>query len=495
MSLVTGNVIAEVLAPSPQWNITVSSKSSSSLETLNGDDVFSMLILIVRLDRLPSFYIYTIVLPLLLINIIGLITFLVPLKSGERISACISVLLGLTVFQIVLGDIIPQTSRTERTPIILAYASMSFFVLVAMCASSVLMVNISFRPCRVDNRTLQFLLFRVLATLTFMRREESRIDQMSIGTDSSIPHHPENTRVRINNRGDVNMETMFYIDATCPSNLKEFPFDHTDCFFFFSSMSIPNAFMVLVAGNVIAEVLAPSPQWNITVSSKISTSLETLDGDDVFSTLVLIVRLDRLPSFYIYTIVLPLLLINIIGLITFLVPLKSGERISACISVLLGLTVFQIVLGDIIPQTSRTDRTPIILVYGSMSFFVLVAMCVSSVLLVNISFRPCRVDNRALQFLLFRVLATLTFMRREGATRIHQPRGRSDTRDESTDDHNSGSAVTDNKSAHEDDIDTSNELVANMLDRILFFVFAVCHVAMAINSSRIFNRVIAQEWK
>ncbi|XP_072165282.1 neuronal acetylcholine receptor subunit alpha-6-like [Diadema setosum] len=207
---------------------------------------------------------------------------------------------------------------------------------------------------------------------------------------------------------------MVYIDATCPSNLKEFPFDHTDCFFFFSSMSIPSASMSLVAGNVIAEVLAPSPQWNITVSSKISTSLETLDGDDMFSMLVLIVRLDRLPSFYVYTIVLPLLLINIVGLFTFLVPLKSGERISACISVLLGLTVFQIVLGDIIPQTSRTDRTPIILVYGSMSFFVLVAMCVSSVLLVNISFRPCRVKNRALQFLLFRVLATLTFMRREG---------------------------------------------------------------------------------
>ena len=62
--------------------------------------------------------------------------------------------------------------------------------------------------------------------------------------------------------------------------------------------------------------------------------------------------------FALYYYILPTMLLLAIGLLVFLLPPESGERVSLGITVLLSMTVYQLLLSDIVPHTS--DVVPVL---------------------------------------------------------------------------------------------------------------------------------------
>ena len=63
-----------------------------------------------RLQRMPSFYILTMIIPIWLIFCLSIFVFYLPAEAGEKMTLSISILIGQTVFLTLLGNRVPETS-------------------------------------------------------------------------------------------------------------------------------------------------------------------------------------------------------------------------------------------------------------------------------------------------------------------------------------------------------------------------------------------------
>lgn len=64
----------------------------------------------ITLRRKTLFYTCNLIIPCVGLSFLTVLTFYLPSESGEKISLCISILLSLTVFVLLLNDLIPPTS-------------------------------------------------------------------------------------------------------------------------------------------------------------------------------------------------------------------------------------------------------------------------------------------------------------------------------------------------------------------------------------------------
>ena len=62
------------------------------------------------------YVIINIILPILFLNQLNVLVFMLPAESGERVSYSLTVLLSIAVFMTIVGDTLPRTS--EPTPLI-----------------------------------------------------------------------------------------------------------------------------------------------------------------------------------------------------------------------------------------------------------------------------------------------------------------------------------------------------------------------------------------
>ena len=65
-----------------------------------------------QLKRRPLFYMLNLMFPCCLISTVAILSFLLPPESGEKVSLCITVLLSLAVFLLVVSESMPPTSET-----------------------------------------------------------------------------------------------------------------------------------------------------------------------------------------------------------------------------------------------------------------------------------------------------------------------------------------------------------------------------------------------
>ena len=206
--------------------------------------------------------------------------------------------------------------------------------------------------------------------------------------------------------GMVSVETTVVHSTFCQVQLTNFPYDSQVC-----NITVNHQGNVMfTSGNALPFDWALSPQWRVgNAYIYMDKEVNPLNNNEV-SFFAIAITLDRLPNFYLRNVMCPLVLMNALAIATFLIPLKSGERVSACLALVLGLTVFQIVIADIMPKTSQPTDEPIIIGYGVSSFVLLVSITIESIIAINISYQQWRINNRFARWLLLDIFATITLM-------------------------------------------------------------------------------------
>ncbi|XP_075337428.1 neuronal acetylcholine receptor subunit alpha-9-II [Odontesthes bonariensis] len=95
----------------------------------------------VLLQRRSSFYIFNLLLPCFLISFLAPLGFYLPADSGEKVSLGVTVLLALTVFQLMVAESMPPS---ESVPLIGKYYIATMTMVTASTALTIFIMNIHF---------------------------------------------------------------------------------------------------------------------------------------------------------------------------------------------------------------------------------------------------------------------------------------------------------------------------------------------------------------
>ncbi|XP_075696921.1 5-hydroxytryptamine receptor 3A-like [Rhinoderma darwinii] len=189
--------------------------------------------------------------------------------------------------------------------------------------------------------------------------------------------------VYVNSRGRVFKSNPIHIMTSCNLDIYYFPFDFLNCSLSFrswlhSSHDINISFWRTPMNmQLFKDPSENEGEWDLI--SVVPYYQETTDHDRKYGQITFYVRLRRKPMFYIVNLILPSILLMIMDMIGFYIPPESGERISFKITLLLGYSVFLIIVSDTLPATGA----PLIGIYFSLCMLLLLISLSESILIVR----------------------------------------------------------------------------------------------------------------
>eukprot|EP00066_Takifugu_rubripes_P028499 XP_011617765.1 PREDICTED: 5-hydroxytryptamine receptor 3A-like [Takifugu rubripes] len=234
---------------------------------------------------------------------------------------------------------------------------------------------------------------------------------------------PPSPYLTINNMGYVEIQNDQVLVSTCRMHIYKFPFDAQSCNLSFKSVIHTAKDIRLLASDNSSEatewsreLMRTQYEWlfiNMIVTTENATDLE---GQDVIVYTVrragwlqvnirrselsrdirpFQITMKRRPLLYIVNFLLPVLFFLCLDLSSFLISDKGGEKLSFKVTVLLAVTVLQLILNEILPASS--NRIPLIAVYCIGNFALMLLSLLETILVMHLLERdnsPPSVSNR-----------------------------------------------------------------------------------------------------
>uniref|UniRef100_A0A3B3RDL3 Cholinergic receptor nicotinic beta 2 subunit n=1 Tax=Paramormyrops kingsleyae TaxID=1676925 RepID=A0A3B3RDL3_9TELE len=169
--------------------------------------------------------------------------------------------------------------------------------------------------------------------------------------------------------------------SACKIEVKHFPFDQQNCTMRFRSWTYDRTEIDLVLRSDVASMddFTPSGEWDIiALPGRRNENAAYVD-----ITYDFIIR--RKPLFYTINLIIPCVLITSLAILVFYLPSDCGEKMTLCISVLLALTVFLLLISKIVPPTSLD--VPLVGKYLMFTMVLVTFSIVTSVCVLNVHHR------------------------------------------------------------------------------------------------------------
>ncbi|XP_075134136.1 5-hydroxytryptamine receptor 3A-like [Leptodactylus fuscus] len=194
---------------------------------------------------------------------------------------------------------------------------------------------------------------------------------------------PEAPYVHLQYTGRVINTKPLIITTTCSLNIYYFPFDTQRCSISFSSwLHTAQEINITVMEhtdriNDFHTSYMNDGEWDLI--NLISTFTIIQDRVKNLGEIEFTIVIQRKPLFYVMTLILPSMFLMIMDVAGFYLPPESGERISFKITLLLGYSVFLLIISDTLPAVG----TPLIGVYFAMCLALLVIGMMESIFIVR----------------------------------------------------------------------------------------------------------------
>lgn len=173
--------------------------------------------------------------------------------------------------------------------------------------------------------------------------------------------------------------------SACTIDVTFFPFDLQNCSMKFGSWTYDGTQVdiILEDFHVDKRDYFDNGEWEI-VKATGCRGLRT-DDSSSYPTITYFFIIRRLPLFYTLFLIVPCIGLSFLTILVFYLPSNCGEKISLCTSVLVSLTVFLLVIEEIIPSSSKA--IPLIGEYLVFTMIFVTLSIVITVFAINIHHR------------------------------------------------------------------------------------------------------------
>ncbi|KAK0134652.1 Neuronal acetylcholine receptor subunit alpha-10 [Merluccius polli] len=161
------------------------------------------------------------------------------------------------------------------------------------------------------------------------------------------------TNVVLRNDGHVMWDQPAITKSSCSVDVAFFPFDLQQCRLTFGSWTHNGNQMDLVNALDSADLadFVPNVEWEVLgMPSKKNVILYGCCSDP-YPDITYTLHLKRRSSFYIFNLLIPCMMISFLAPLGFYLPADSGEKVSLGVTVLLALTVFQLLVAESMPPS------------------------------------------------------------------------------------------------------------------------------------------------
>ncbi|KAF5909941.1 neuronal acetylcholine receptor subunit alpha-2-like [Clarias magur] len=198
------------------------------------------------------------------------------------------------------------------------------------------------------------------------------------------------TKAQVFHDGRVKWKPPAIYKSSCSIDVTFFPFDQQNCKMKFGSWTYDRAKIDLISmdSNVDQMDYWESGEWVIINAVGKYNSKKYECCTEIYPDITYYFIIRRLPLFYTINLIIPCLLISCLTVLVFYLPSECAEKITLCISVLLSLTVFLLLITEIIPSTSLV--IPLIGEYLLFTMIFVTLSIIITVFVLNVHHRSSR---------------------------------------------------------------------------------------------------------
>ncbi|EDO42039.1 predicted protein [Nematostella vectensis] len=171
-------------------------------------------------------------------------------------------------------------------------------------------------------------------------------------------------KIKVNYSGTNTWLAPKIFTTSCKINVKYFPFDQQECRLKFGSWTYDANSVDIFPEEDQASIKGyqKNGEWDfIGFPCKRSILYYPCCPDSPFTDVTCTLIIRRKTLYYWVNLIIPCMLITVLSLLSFIVSTDSGERVGLVITDLLALTVFMLIVADILPPTSEV--VPVISIY------------------------------------------------------------------------------------------------------------------------------------
>ncbi|XP_067046078.1 neuronal acetylcholine receptor subunit alpha-5-like isoform X2 [Acropora muricata] len=193
------------------------------------------------------------------------------------------------------------------------------------------------------------------------------------------------TWVELQNDGSCSWESPANLESECNVQIDLFPFDQQNCSLFFGSATYGSEHLVIVKpqNNKEKGELIKNGEWEIIKIYQVvfNEEKQRLHATGKFSFIEIRLNIKRQWAYYFMFLILPSVICTILVLFSFSIPPENGERIGFCSTVMIAVSVFLLLIADILPE--KSDTLPILGVYYTVTMLLIAFALIATILVLR----------------------------------------------------------------------------------------------------------------
>ncbi|XP_051254352.1 neuronal acetylcholine receptor subunit alpha-10a [Dicentrarchus labrax] len=194
---------------------------------------------------------------------------------------------------------------------------------------------------------------------------------------------PMDTNVVIRHDGQIMWDSPAITKSSCKVDVSFFPFDAQQCRFTYGSWTYNGNQLDILNAMESADLadLVDNVEWEVLGMPAKKNIIQYGCCADPYPDVTYTLKLKRRASFYVFNLLIPCVMISFLAPLGFYLPADSGEKVSLGVTVMLALTVFQLLVAEIMPPS---ENVPLIGKYYIATMTMITASTALTIFIMNI---------------------------------------------------------------------------------------------------------------